>query len=91
MISVINDKRGHGLKYKVLVAMYNEGITAANVILDKIKSQYENNLFATTINMDGTMQESHITQKPLLYYKRDSDAAQRYLAVANELHGMRIK
>jgi chromosome partitioning protein len=91
MISVINDKRGHGLKYKVLVAMYNDGIAAANVIFDKLKSQYTGHLFATTINMDGTMQESHITQKPLLYYKRDSDAAQQYMALANELHELRIK
>jgi chromosome partitioning protein len=91
MISVINAKRGHGLKYKVLVAMYNEGFTAANVILDKLKSQYTDHLFTTMINMDGTMQESHITQKPLLFYKRDSDATQRYLALANELLGLRVK
>jgi chromosome partitioning protein len=91
MISVINDKRGHGLKYKVLVAMYNQAITAANVILDKINSQYVDNLLTTTINMDGAMQESHITQKPLLFYNRDSDAAQRYLALANELIGLHIK
>lgn len=91
MISVINDKRGHGLKYKVLVAMYNQGITAANVIFDKLKSKYEDNLLATTITMDGAMQESHITQKPLYYYNRDSDAAQQYLALANELIGLHIK
>jgi chromosome partitioning protein len=91
MISVINDKRDHGLKYQVLVAMYNQDITAANVILEKLKSKYANNLLATTINMDGTMQESQIIQKPLLYYKRDSDAAQRYLALANELLGLRVK
>jgi cellulose biosynthesis protein BcsQ len=71
--------------------MYNQDITAANVIHEKLKSRYATNLLATTINMDGTMQESQIIQKPLLYYKRDSDAAQRYLALANELLGLRIK
>ncbi|MEN8169097.1 MAG: AAA family ATPase [Pseudomonadota bacterium] len=91
MISVINDKRGHGLKYKVLVAMYNKDITAANVILDKLKSKYAGNLLNTTINMDGAVQESHITQKPLFHYNKDSDASQRYIALANELLGLRIK
>lgn len=91
MISVINDKRGHDLKFRVLVAMYNQEITAANVIFNKLKSKYSDNLLATTINMDGTVQESQITQKPLYFYKSESDAAQRYMALANELLGMRVK
>lgn len=91
MISVINEKRGHGLKYKVLVAMYNQDITAANVILNKLKSKYAENLLDTTITMDGVVQESHITQKPLLYYNQQSGAAQEYLALANELLALRIK
>ena len=91
MISVINDKRGHGLKYRVLVAMYNQDITAANVILKKLKSQYQDNLLNTTINMDGTVQESQITQRPLFYYNKESDASQKYIALANELLGLRVK
>ncbi len=91
MISVINDKRDHGLKYKVLVAMYNQNITAANVILNKLKSKYADNLLRTTITMDGAVQESHITQKPLLYYNRQSEAAQEYMALANELLGTKVK
>ncbi len=91
MISVINDKRGHGLKYKVLVAMYNKEITAANVILDKLKSKYTDNLLSTTITMDGAVQESHITQKPLYHYNKQSNASQEYVALANELLGLSIK
>ncbi len=91
MISVINDKRGHGLKYKVLVAMYNQDITAANVILNKLKSKYADNLLNTTINMDGTVQESQITQRPLFYYNKESDASQKYITLANELLGLRVK
>jgi chromosome partitioning protein len=91
MISVINDKRGHGLKYKVLVAMYNQDITAANVILNKLKTKYADNLLGTTITMDGAVQESHITQKPLLYYNQQSGAAQEYMTLANELLALRVK
>ncbi len=91
MISVINDKRDHGLQYRVLVAMYNQDITAANVILNKIKSRYKDNLLATTINMDGAVQESQITQKPLVYYNRESAAAQQYLALAEELLTLQVK
>lgn len=85
MISVINEKRDHGLKYKILISMYNENITAANVILNKIKSKYAANLFNTFITMDDKVQESQITQKPLLHYDRQSEAAQRYEQLGNEL------
>lgn len=91
MINVINDKRGHGMQYRVLVSMYNQEITAANVILEKIRSRYADNLLSTTINMDGTVQESQITQKPLHYYNRDSAAAQQYLALAEELLTLQVK
>lgn len=91
MISVINEKRGHGLKYKVLVAMYNHDITAANVIFNKLKDQYVDQLLGTTITMDGVVQESHITQKPLLFYNKQSGAAQEYIALANELLALQVK
>ncbi|MDH5784662.1 MAG: zinc-ribbon domain-containing protein [Chromatiales bacterium] len=91
MITVINEKRGHGLKYKVLVAMYNQEITAANVILNKLKSKYAGNLLDTVVTMDGAVQESHITQKPLLFYKKESKAAQEYMSLANELLALNVK
>jgi chromosome partitioning protein len=91
MISVINEKKSHRLNYKVLVTMFNSDITAANVILNKIKSKYGEHLFNGMIQMDGKVQESHIIQKPLLYYDRNCGAANNYHAVAKEITKTRLK
>ncbi|VAX11006.1 Chromosome (plasmid) partitioning protein ParA [hydrothermal vent metagenome] len=91
MIDVINKKKAHGLDYKVLVTMFNAEITAANVILSKIKVKYSNHLLNGIIPMDGKLQESHISQKPLHFYDSSCPAANEYTAVARELIEAQLK
>ncbi|MCF6282289.1 MAG: ParA family protein [Candidatus Polarisedimenticolaceae bacterium] len=91
MVNVIKEKRMHHLNYKVLVTMYNADITAANVILDKIKNKYGDHLLNGIIQMDGKVQESQINQKPLHYYDAGSRAATEYSAVAKELMEAQLK
>ena len=91
MINVINDKRDHNLGYKVLVTMYNSALTPANVILSKIRSKYGEHLLRNMISMDGKVQESQITQQPLISYDRNAIAAGEYLALAQEITGKQFK
>jgi len=85
IITVAKEKTGREIDYKILVTMYNAEKTSENVIYTKLKDKYKDKVFATTIEFDDKMQESHIVNMPVIHYDSNSRSALQYISLAKEL------
>jgi len=89
MIGVIKKKSAHNIDYRCLVTLYGARSTVQNVILEKMKIQYNGNMFDTVIHRDSSMQESQIAHLPALAYNEKSRAGKQYMKLAKELEQVR--
>lgn len=87
IITVVKEKTGREIDYKILVTMYNAEKTSENVIYTKLKDKYQEKVFGTTIELDDKMQESHIVNMPVIHYDSNSRSALQYISLAKELIG----
>lgn len=87
ILTVVTDKTGREIDYRILVTMYNAEKTSEKVIYTKLKDKYKDRLFNTTIELDDKMQESHIVNMPVIHYDSNSSSALRYKRLAKELIG----
>ncbi|MCK5610729.1 zinc-ribbon domain-containing protein [Candidatus Pacearchaeota archaeon] len=85
MINVINEKINHKINMKVLVTLFEPGNTVGNVVLEQIKSKYQDKVLNVMIEKDQKVQESQIVHTPTIFYSQDSVAAKQYQQLANEL------
>lgn len=87
IISVVKEKTGREIDYRVLVTMYNSMKTSENVIYSKLKDKYKDKVFNTNIELDDKMQESHIVNMPVIHYDSNSSSSLQYVRLAKELIG----
>lgn len=87
MISIIAQKNGREIDYRILTTMFDEKNTASRVLQAKMKKKYKDRLFNTMIDYDVKIQESQIVNQPVIYYDRKSTAARQYINLAKEVIG----
>jgi chromosome partitioning protein len=87
ILTVVTDKTGREMDYRVLVTMYNPEKISERVIFTKLKDRYKDRLLNTTIELDDKMQESHIVNMPVIHYDSNSSSALQYIRLAEELVG----
>lgn len=85
MINVINEKINHKIDMHVLVTLFEPDSTVGNLVLNKIKSKYKDNILNVMIHKDQKIQESQIVHTPTIFYNQESAAAKQYQQLANEI------
>jgi chromosome partitioning protein len=84
-LQAIGQQTGQVLDYGILMTMYDQSNTSANVIYAKLRQRYNGRAFSTFISRDAKMQESQILNLPVIYHDRHSRSAAQYLDLAREI------
>lgn len=87
ILTVVKEKNGREIDYRILVTMFNAEKTSEKVIYTKLKDRYKDRIFNTTIELDDKMKESHIVNMPVIHYDSTSSSALQYNRLAKELVG----
>ncbi len=87
MINVIEAKINHKIEMNILVTLFEQDNPIGAIILDKLKSKYQDKVFKTRIDKDQKIQESQIDHTPTIFYSKESVAAKQYQQLAREIEG----
>jgi chromosome partitioning protein len=89
LVQRVQEKTNPGLKYRVLVTMYDQRNKICRVILNQMKRGLTQVLFETLIEVDTRLRESPVFGQPITLYAPNTRGAQQYRALAKELlnHG----
>jgi chromosome partitioning protein len=85
LIELVRQRTNPGLRYRVLVTMYDRRNSICVRILEQIKAAFSHALFKTIIEIDTKLRESPVVAKPITLYQSDTRGALQYRALAEEL------
>jgi chromosome partitioning protein len=85
IISLIRHKTNPAIEARILVTMYDAGLTAARVIFSKIQDIYRGVTFRTAIDYDPRLREAQIMSQPVIHYDPGSRSSRQYQALAREI------
>jgi len=88
IISVIGERTGHKLDYRILLSMYHDEILAARAIAAQLRQRFGKRVLETVVEQDRRVQESQILRAPVIYYDKDAPAARQYLKLAQEIRAL---
>lgn len=89
IISVIGEKTGRRLDYRILVTMYDQANMASRVIFKQLQKKYGSRVLDLVIAQDPRLQESQIVRQPVIYYDKNSVSGRQYLELARTIDGLR--
>ncbi|MEN8139596.1 MAG: AAA family ATPase [Thermodesulfobacteriota bacterium] len=84
-IETIKKLQGKELNYRILITLFQEENTVAQVIMKKMAERFAGHLFNTKINYDPKVQEAQILNRPLVAYDGAAPAAVQYSGLAREI------
>jgi len=84
-IMQIQRKFNPAMQYRVLVTMYNKGITAHSLIYEKLTNILSGQMFHTVISTNTKLRESQIAGVPIINYAPNAVSAEQYRMVAKEV------
>ncbi len=85
LIERTRKKSNPGLRYRLLVTMYDRRNSICVKILERMRARFPQALFETVIEVDTKLRESPIVAQPITIYKPDTRGARQYRALAEEL------
>jgi chromosome partitioning protein len=85
LIRLVNNNSNPGLKYRLLVTMFDKRNRVSHIILDQLTKAHGAALFSTHISTDVRLRESPIFGKPITQYAPHARGALEYRALAAEL------
>lgn len=85
LIELVRRKTNPTIDTRVLVTMYDEQVTASQVIFSKLRQLYGDRRFQTVIHYDDKLREAQIMNMPVNHYDEESRAAQEYMGLAAEM------
>jgi len=85
MVRLTRRKTNAGLRYRLLVTMYDMRNKVHPMILKYLRDRFPEALFENVIQVDTKLRESPAHAKPITEYAPNTRAAQQYRALAREL------
>jgi len=85
ILSVIGERTGHRVDFRILLSMYHGNHMAARVVAEQLRQRFAGRLLDTLVEQDRKVQESQILRSPVIYYDKDAPAARQYLQLAQEI------
>jgi chromosome partitioning protein len=85
LIKLVRTKTNAGLRYRILVTMYDRRNRICGRILAQMKSAFPNILFGTVIGIDTKLREGPVVGQPITQYSPNTRAARQYRALAEEV------
>jgi chromosome partitioning protein len=85
LIKLVRNKTNAGLRYRILVTMYDRRNRICNRILAQMKAAFPNILFGTVIGIDTKLREGPVVGQPVTQYSPNTRAARQYRALAEEV------
>ena len=84
-IALVRQKYNQGLRYRILVTMFDRRNRICSQILAQMKRAFPTALFETIIEVDTKLRESPVVGQPITLYRPNTRGAQQYRALAEEL------
>jgi len=85
IIMMLNEKLDHEIKSRALITMYDARTRYSEIVLDKVKSEFEKHVFETVIRYNIRLRESVDYGKPVGDYDKHSIGHIDYENLAEEL------
>ncbi len=85
IINLIRDRLNHPVTPRVLITMFDSRLRHSFSMLDKIKRQFGDMLFATIVHTNVKLKESAVEGKPVMAYDKYCRGAKDYYTLAKEL------
>lgn len=85
LVNLTRRRTNPGLRYRVLVTMYDRRNAISGRMLERMHDTYDNALFNTVIDVDTKLREGPLQGKPITVYSPSTRAAQQYRALAKEV------
>jgi len=85
MVRLTRRKTNAGLRYRLLVTMFDMRNRVHPMILGYLRDRFSEALFETFIQVDTKLRESPAHAKPITHYAPRTRSAQQYRALAQEL------
>lgn len=84
-ITQIQKTLNPGLRYRVLINVFNHRITSHSMIFEKLSEVLDGKLFQTKISTSNKLRESQIAGIPIVFYAPGASSAEQYRLVAKEV------
>jgi chromosome partitioning protein len=85
LISVIRERTGHEIDFRILLSMVHGEHTAARVVAEQLVRRFGERVLRTRVEQDRRLQESQILRTPVIYYDKNAPSAIQYLQLAKEI------
>jgi len=85
LIRLVRDKTNVGLRYRILVTMYDRRNSICVETLGQMRRRFASALFDAVIDVDTKLRECPLAGVPITVYKPSARAALQYRALAEEL------
>ena len=85
LINLVRDKTNAGLRYRILVTMYDRRYSICVETLRHMRRRFASALFDVVIDVDTKLRECPLAGVPITVYRPGARAALQYRALAEEL------
>lgn len=85
LVSLVQRNTNPGLRYRVLITMFDKRNRISHIIHDQIRRKHGDRVFNTIISIDTKLRESPVVGQAITQYAPNSRSAQEYHALALEL------
>ena len=85
IIILLKDKIGHDVKSRALITMYDRRTRYSRIVLEKVKAEFENNVFETVIRYNIRLRETADYGLPVGDYDKNAIGHKDYENLAEEV------
>ncbi len=85
IIILLNDKLGHDVRSRALITMYDRRTRYSRTVLDKVKEEFENNVFETVIRYNIRLRETADYGLPVGDFDKTAIGHKDYESLAEEI------
>jgi chromosome partitioning protein len=85
MIILLKDKVGHEVRSRALITMFDRRTRYSRIVLEKVKAEFENNVFETVIRYNIRLRETADFGLPVCDYDKHSIGHEDYENLADEI------
>jgi len=85
IIDLVKDRLNHDVSYRVLVANFDSRLRHSFEMLERIKSNYKDNLFSTIVHVNVKLKEAQAQGTHIFGYDKYCRGAKDYFTLAREI------
>lgn len=85
IVSLIRDRLNHSVDYKILVTMFDSRLRHSFSMMSKIREQFSDHLFDTTVHINVKLKESAVMGQTVIAYDKYCRGAKDYFTLAKEI------